>query len=289
MARRKTHEEHANHEAWAIPYGDLITLLLAFFVVMYAMSSVNEGKYRVLSDSLNAAFQGSPKSNQPVVLAEGAQGVLVDASKPTAAPESNSLQPLSQADSARLISERVRAAELDRVDTAVRKSLAPLLESGIVAVNRNESLVEVTIRTDLLFSSGKAELARAAIEPLEQLGKTMAPLPNPIRVEGHTDDVPINTAAFPSNWELSAARAASVVRVMERVGMDPRRLAVVGMGEFRPLDSNLTQAGRIANRRVALVILATGQLPEDAMNPNQTAAPEPPSVTRVTTASARLP
>ncbi len=289
MARRRQHDDHANHEAWAIPYGDLITLLLAFFVVMYAMSSVNEGKYRILSDSLNAAFQGSPKSNQPVALSDAAQGLANDGTKPPAAPASNSLQPLSETEVARLAAERARAAELERVDAAVRKSLAPLLETGLVAVNRNESLVEVTIRTDILFSSGKADLARAAFEPLQQLGGTLAPLPNPVRVEGHTDDLPIRSAVFPSNWELSAARAASVVRVLEATGMDPRRLAVVGMGEFRPIDSNLTPEGRNANRRVALVILATGQLPEDAANESTPAAPQPQTVTPVTTASARSP
>jgi chemotaxis protein MotB len=289
VARRRKHEEHANHEAWAIPYGDLITLLLAFFVVMYAMSSVNEGKYRILSDSLNAAFQGSPKANQPVALSDGAQGPPSDANSPPPAPAANSLQPLSAADVARLAAERARAAELDRVDAAVRKSLAPLLETGLVAVNRNESLVEVTIRTDILFTSGKADLAQAALAPLQQLGSTLAPLPNPVRVEGHTDDLPISNASFPSNWELSAARAASVVRVLESTGMDPRRLAVVGMGEFRPLDSNLTPVGRNANRRVALVILATGQLPEDDANTAPPAAPSPQTVTPVTTASARTP
>jgi chemotaxis protein MotB len=271
--RNRRHEEHGNHEAWAIPYGDLITLLLAFFVVMYAMSSVNEGKYRILSDSLNAAFQGAPRTPAPAPVGATPQHVAPDAGtragqpavvaglasagrKPIAAPGGDG-RAISVEDEARLAASRARAAELARIESAVQNSLADLIRGDVVAVSRNESFVEVSIRTDMLFASGSAELASAALAPLRELSQALAPLPNHVRVEGHTDDRPINTIAFPSNWELSAARAASVVRVLRAAGIAPERLAVVGLAEFRPVAANDSGTGRNANRRVALVIPAT--------------------------------
>ena len=153
---------------------------------------------------------------------------------------------------------RAREAELKRVAEAVSDSMRDLINTGIVAVKRNDQYVEVAIRTDILFASGSAELSGRAIPPLDALAATLAPLPNPVRVEGHTDDQPIKTIAFPSNWELSAARAASVVRLLRANGVDPSRLAVMGLAEFRPLEANTTTEGRNANRRVAFVIPAVG-------------------------------
>jgi chemotaxis protein MotB len=284
MGRRKRPEEHLNHEAWAIPYGDLITLLLAFFVVMYAVSSVNEGKYRIVSDSINAAFQGAAPTTSGVPIGRANPGLLPEAAakEPKSIAASNA--PLTDLDQARLEQDRARRAELAKVEVAVRQSLGSLISVGVVGVKQNESFVEVTIRTDLLFSSGSAELATVAVEPLQQLAATLTTLPNPVRVEGHTDDRPIATTAFPSNWELSAARAASVVRVLRAAGMDPTRLSVVGMGEFRPLATNTTADGRNANRRVALVIMASGLPPEEKAptNSRPPAANDPATVTPVT-------
>jgi chemotaxis protein MotB len=280
MARRRRPEEHLNHEAWAIPYGDLITLLLAFFVVMYAISSVNEGKYRIVSDSINAAFQGATPTAPAVPIGRANPGLMPEVAANKAKTTAASNAPLTELDQTRLAQDRARRAELAKVETAVRKSLESLISAGIVGVKQNESFVEVTIRTDLLFSSGSAELAVVAVEPLQQLAATLTTLPNPVRVEGHTDDRPIATPTFPSNWELSAARAASVVRALRAAGMDPTRLSVVGMGEFRPLATNATADGRNANRRVALVITATGLQPEAAA-PNDSA-----TVTPVTSSTA---
>jgi chemotaxis protein MotB len=120
----------------------------------------------------------------------------------------------------------------------------------------------VEIRTDFLFSSGAATLAPSADSILRQISESLKPFPNPIRVEGHTDNRPINTPAYPSNWELSSARAATVVQLFMQSGIDPRRLAVIGLGEYRPTQSNDTPEGRNANRRVVLVILSGEGAPE---------------------------
>ncbi len=294
MARRHKHEEHMNHEAWAIPYGDLITLLLAFFVVMYAMSSVNEGKYRVLSDSLVAAFRGSPRTLEPIQVGEktvgsGAdihmtivqQAILEGQPRELMAPISDSpvmrkgaRQSPDQAQNAEaLASGEVEA--LESVAKEVERAMQGLIEKDLIVVRRHGLWVEVEIRTDILFPSGVATLSPGAITILQQLAATLDPFPNPIRVEGHTDNLPINTRAFPSNWELSAARAASVVHLFMKAGLEPQRLAVIGLGEHRPIGPNNTPEGRNANRRVVLVILGGNGMPEGNYGQDRGAPDEP--------------
>jgi chemotaxis protein MotB len=268
MARRHKHEEHANHEAWAIPYGDLITLLLAFFVVMYAMSSVNEGKYRVLSDSLVAAFQGAPKTMEPIQVGEkqlgpGAELAISITRQPMIETEPRrAIAPIAMAQTTMPSDPAAQSEELAGVANEVEQSMSDLIDRELVTVRRHGNWVEVEIKTDILFPSGVATLSPAAEQVLQQLAETLKPFPNAIRVEGHTDNRPISTSAFPSNWELSAARAASVVHFFTRAGMDPARLAVIGLGENRPSQSNSTAQGRNANRRVVLVILSGSNRPE---------------------------
>ncbi len=152
--------------------------------------------------------------------------------------------------------------ELDRVTDDVTAALHSLIAAGQVHVRRYGSWIAVDISTDILFDSGVAHLSQPAVQALERLAAVLAPWPNAVRVEGHTDDRPIRTAAFPSNWELSAARAASVVHLFMDHGIAPQRLAVLGFGPYRPAEQNTTAAGRNANRRVAIVILGRDAAPE---------------------------
>jgi chemotaxis protein MotB len=294
MGRRpKRHEEHTNHEAWAIPYGDLITLLLAFFVVMYALSSVNEGKYRLLSDSLYAAFRGEPRALEPVQVGQHQAGAGADSRTgvlqqqrpdPAHAPPAGALVKLAP-DLPQIAPERAaqlaeqaarRDAALERVASEVESALGDLVKRQLVMVRRNELWVEVELRTDILFASGSALPVPDALPVLRQLAQVLAPLPNAVRVEGYTDNVPIRTSAFYSNWELSAARAGSVVRVLASQGVDAARLAVVGYGEQRPVQSNDSAEGRNANRRVVVVILAVEPGPGgDPLAPPQPQKPLP--------------
>ena len=286
MGRRHKHEEHANHEAWAIPYGDLITLLLAFFVVMYAMSSVNEGKYRVLSDSLVAAFNGAPKTLEPIQVGEkqmgpGAELAINIARQPMIESQPRrSIAPIAMAQLPMPPDPAGQSEELAGVANEVEQSMSDLIDRELVTVRRHGKWVEVEIKTDILFPSGVATLSPAAEQVLQQLAETLKPFPNAIRVEGHTDNRPISTSAFPSNWELSAARAASVVHLFTRAGMDPARLAVIGLGENRPAQSNATAEGRNANRRVLLVILGGSNRPEGdyAGERGQEEEAEPPPI-----------
>jgi chemotaxis protein MotB len=292
MSRRKKHkhEEHTNHEAWAIPYGDLVTLLLAFFVVLYAISSVNEGKYRVLSDALFAAFRGTPRSMEPIQVGEKQSGsgadlktTLVEQSMLAGQPRNilaavpvqvpKPAMPSGTTDAREAARAAASAQALERVADEVVRAMDDLVQANLVMVRRKSTMIEVEIRTDILFPSGSATLSPSAVHVIERLAAALAPFPNAIRVEGHTDSRPINTLEFPSNWELSAGRAASVVHVLSLRGIEPTRLAVIGLGEFSPAQSNATPTGRNANRRVVIVIMSPdGAAPKDVLP--KTEAPE---------------
>src|ERR1022692_4166033 len=275
MARKKKHEEHVNAEAWALPYGDLVTLLFALFTVMYAMSSVNEGKFRVLSDSMIAAFRGAPKSVRPVNIGEKESGkggdkqltgvtptvlLKLPSVKPQRPLELNSQTPsVAVKDAAQAV-----PGALVRMEREVQDAMQALIDAKLVTVKRESLWLEVQINTDILFPSGSGGFVGEALPVLDRLAEVLKPFPNPIRVEGHTDDRPIRTKAFPSNWELSAARAASVVHEFTRAGIDPLRLEIIGFGEYHPRQPNDSIEGRNANRRVAILILEAtpvGQTP----------------------------
>jgi chemotaxis protein MotB len=265
MARKKKHEEHVNAEAWAIPYGDLVTLLFALFTVMYAMSSVNEGKFRVLSDSMIAAFRGAPKSMQPVNIGDKPSGNVGD--KPLVGIAPTALMKIKATEGkdgylsprAPSIVERGESnnppGALIRMERAVQDAMQALIDAKLVTVRRENMWLEIEINADILFPSGAAGFASSAEPVLDKLAEVLKPFPNPIRVEGHTDDRPVHTAAYPSNWELSAGRAASVVHQFTKAGIDPLRLEIVGFGEFHPRQPNATPEGRNANRRVAILVL----------------------------------
>lgn len=257
MARRKHREEHVNHEAWAIPYGDLVTLLLAFFVVMYSISSVNTGKYRVVSDSLNAAFHGNPTTPAPIQIGKPAATTLA--------------APIVQ------LPSDIQSMALRQLEQQAEDALAPLIQQGLVDVQAGNGFVEIAIRSDILFSSGSALLSDAAQPAILALGAAIRSFPNTIRVDGHTDNVPVTGGVFRSNWELSAARAASVVHLLIDSGVDPRRLAVGAYGEYRPVLPNVTADGRNANRRVVLIIEGSEPAGEPAALPAEAAASPPAS------------
>jgi chemotaxis protein MotB len=259
MARKQKHEDHVNTEAWAIPYGDLVTLLLAFFVVMYALSTINEGKFRVLSDSLQAAFRGTPSSIKPVQVGEKSRGSGADIAMTIVQQSMLDGQPRKMLEPVTVQpppSDRPIAKQLARVADELETAMQSLVAANLVTVRRHEFWLEVEVRTDILFASGEANLSDKAIPALDALAATLVKYPNPVRVEGHTDNRPISTRYYPSNWELSAARAASVVHRFARAGVEPKRLSVIGFGENRPAQSNDSAAGRVANRRVVIVILA---------------------------------
>ncbi|MCP1374168.1 flagellar motor protein MotD [Dyella lutea] len=280
--RRKRHEEHVNHERWAIPYGDLITLLLAFFVVMYAMSAVNEGKYRVLSQSMMEAFHGSSRVIAPSNLAPEAPATVAPAVDPQASGHGSALTPIPLPGSAAQPAHSDEQKNLSAIQHSVEDALKPLIEKNLVALRRAPNWLEIEIRTDILFPSGVARIAPQAQGVLDNLGGILAPFPNPLRIEGYTDNKPISTPQFPSNWELSAARAASVARLFADRGVALDRLGIMGWGEVRPIADNSTEEGRNRNRRVLVVVLSDRDGPsrftDDAKGQSAEATPAPTAV-----------
>jgi chemotaxis protein MotB len=246
-----------------VSYADFITLLFAFFVVMYSISSVNEGKFRVLSDSLVASFKDPKRSMEPIQVGQLARSPRSETNNESAMPVALNLSPVAGAGTTEVNGEPSpeqqggeALADIDTVASQVKQRLAPLIDKELVAVRREESWLELEIKTSILFASGRAQLESAAIPVLQELVDILRAFPNPVQVEGFTDNLPIRTAAFPSNWELSAARAASVVHLFTRAGLRPQRMVAIGYGEHRPIADNATAEGRRKNRRVVIVIPA---------------------------------
>lgn len=236
MARRRPHEEPENHERWLVSYADFITLLFAFFVVMYSISSLNEGKYKILSDSLVGVFNQPDRAIKPIPIGEE--------------------QPHG-GDVHKDVSEQASEVPEDPLDSIVRSmraAFSDLIGTNQLTVRGNELWVEIELNSSLLFPSGDALPNDQAFEILDKVANILAPFDNPIHVEGFTDNLPISTEQYPTNWELSAARAGSVVRMLAAGGVQSSRLAAVGYGEFQPIADNSTAEGRAKNRRVILVI-----------------------------------
>jgi chemotaxis protein MotB len=263
MARKRHEEEHENHERWLVSYADFITLLFAFFVVMYAVSSVNEGKYRVLSDSLVNAFRSEANVVGATIIAPpSATGspvpVIISAS-----PKAN---PQVEAQRAR------QRTKMRNMADEIRRVLEPLVKGGQVRVNEGIHGIAVEINASVLFAPGEALLGPPAVRALQAVADVIAPADFPVTIEGHTDTIPISTPMFASNWELSAVRASSVVRLFAGAGVDPRRLTAAGYGDQRPIADNSTGEGRARNRRVTILMEST--LPEAGSASSSTSVPD---------------
>ena len=243
QSRKRFEDDEASHERWLISYADFITLLFAFFVVMYAVSSVNEGKYRVLSRSLEAAF-GSPVTRLVPVVSEDSRPALV-------------LRRHGPRERQRAEALRREKDSMTAIAREILKVLSPLVSSGKVRVTQTSRGVNVEINASVLFAPGEAQLTDESNAALSAIAQILRNDTHAIQIEGHTDNLPINTAAFPSNWELSSVRASSVVRLFVENGVAEARLTALGHGQNRPVGSNETASGRLRNRRVEVLILAT--------------------------------
>ena len=275
MGRRKhVEEEHENHERWLVSYADFITLLFAFFVVMYALSSVNEGKYRVMSDSIVEAFKSSATVR------------VIDVPPPT--PQKNEtgkimIQPVevhampTPVNTRQQAEKERRREDMKAVAGSLLGVMEPLVKGGQVKVTESERGISIEINASLLFAPAQAVLNKESINVLTAVGKVMASDTHQVQIEGHTDNLPIASTIFPSNWELSTARASSVTRLFVENGVAPQRIVVIGYADNRPVDSNDTPEGRARNRRVTVMILAEveGQKTDVQLSPDIKPAPAP--------------
>jgi len=244
MSRRqkKHEEEHENLERWLVSYADFITLLFAFFVVMYALSVVNEGKYRLLSNSIVAAFNKSVITVDVTPIAStGVPQIMLN--KPSIAIN----QKVEE-------EKRQSKGKMRNIAREVIDALGPLAKDGQVRVTEGLLGITIEINASVLFSPGEAKLAPIAVNALSAVAQLVSALDFPIVVEGHTDNIPIGTEQFPSNWELSGARASSVVRLFIDNRVAPSRMTATGYADQRPVADNGTAEGRQRNRRVAINI-----------------------------------
>ena len=239
--RRRSTDEDSHPDRWIVSYADFITLLFAFFIVMYAISTLNENKYRAVGNALGFAFN-RPHSALPPPTMLG-----------TTLPQPILPKPQPRTDDA---ARYAREQQLSGVAARMTDALAPLVESGQVRLKKSPAGLVVEIDASVLFAPAQATLRPGSIAALTAAARVVAEVENAVQVEGHTDSQPIASTVYPSNWELASARAASVVRLFSANGVDPKRLLAVGFADNRPVDTNDTTEGRAKNRRVTLLILS---------------------------------
>jgi chemotaxis protein MotB len=257
---------HENHERWLITYSDLITLLMIFFVIMYAMSKIDQSRFTALSISLQKALK---PSNEVQMENMGTSGIV------TRSPTSNQKTPKAQnnkddkttAQSENTQKEQEKQAQqqqeaqqkeqqkLDDLMKKVQKYVQDNKLSGLVNVIETAQGVQITLNDAALFDSGSADLKPTAMRILGGLAPFMELVPNKIAIEGHTDNRPITSGKFPSNWELSSQRAINVLHFLESSAVSHDRMHAVGYADTVPLTTNDTDAHRASNRRVNLIIL----------------------------------
>ncbi len=243
MKKRHTEEEHENEERWLLTYADLITLLMAFFMVMYSLSRVDTAKFKVMAESLANVFPVSNASYVPLPGVGGQKG-----KEPTSAmrkpPGSVPGKNKEKKPMEKLAEQFQQLVQAEGLAGSVTVSPSP-----------NGRKLMVRLSESLLISPGSANLEAESAPLIDKISELIATTNKPVCVEGHTDNIPINNAQFHSNWELSTARAASVIRyIIDKHGFSPELLSASGYGEFRPVAPNDTPENRAKNRRVEFVI-----------------------------------
>ncbi len=251
MSRKAAHAEEHPDERWVISYADLVTLLLGFFILLYATTDQNLVKMNALSRGLASAFNVPIKEGgSGASLFEGGTGIF---------PEVNDRSDLP--------------FDLEAIRRTIQKETEGVGMEGKIAVEKGQDRIILRLADNLVFPSASADIRPEALPILEVVAKALARNHNEVSIEGHTDSIPLATDRYPSNWELSSARATAVLRVLnERYGVDSKRLFAAGYGENRPIASNLTPEGRAVNRRADIVIL----YPPARITPEREAIGGPP-------------
>ena len=253
MARRRKAPEPENHERWLISYADFITLLFAFFVVMFASSQADKGKAEQMSEAVKNALEGKHVSQ----LVASVLGGAVDKEGPGSAQQKG---PAGLAE----VKKKIEEAELTPSYNVLQRELEEEIAAGQIQVTMQSRGLVVSFAQAVLFPSGNDVVSTAAYSGLEKVAAAIAKVANPVRLEGHTDSKGIKTARFKSNWELSAARSIALLELLSgKFGLPRSRMSVAGYADTAPLASNASEEGRARNRRVDIVLLnEQGQLAE---------------------------
>jgi chemotaxis protein MotB len=252
MARKKKHPEHENHERWLVSYADFITLLFAFFVVMFATSQGDKGKAQQVSNSVKEALENDHVAAMVASVLGGSVDNKGQGSAMTKGPggAANSTHP----DPAP--KEQVRQQQLVDLAQALSNELTPAIKAGVIQVTMTDRGLVVSFAQAALFPSGEDVISSDAYERIGKVAAAISRMPNHIRLEGHTDAIPINTARFHSNWDLSSARAIALLKILtDRFGVPSGKMSIAGYADTAPVASNDTEEGRARNRRVDIVVL----------------------------------
>jgi chemotaxis protein MotB len=269
MARRRKQPEHENHERWLVSYADFITLLFAFFVVMFATSQTDKNKAKAVQDSVQEALSEGKLSSMVSAILGGSP---VDKHKMGNAqlhgsPKQKEAEPEG--------GDKGKIAELLPSLDLLSKQLDEEIRAGKIKVSMERRGLVISFRQAALFPSGEASIVPSALSALEKIAVVLREVPNPVRLEGHTDSIPIHNALFQSNWDLSAARSIALLRIMtEHYRVPDSQLSIAGYADNDPAFSNDTEEGRSHNRRVDIVVLNRTGL---AAEPERAAAPQPPT------------
>lgn len=250
MARRKKHPEPENHERWLVSYADFITLLFAFFVVMFASSQADKGKAEQVSNSVKQALERDHVTAMVAAVLGGSTDTKGYGSAMTKGPGGTETKRDPRVEGGG------REKPLGALAESLASELTPAIEAGEIQIGMTERGLVVSFAQTTLFPSGEDVISPDAYEGVGKVASAIARMPNHIRLEGHTDAVPINTPRFHSNWDLSSARAIALLKILtERFGVPPDKLSVAGYADTAPVASNETGEGRARNRRVDIVIL----------------------------------
>lgn len=263
MRRRHQEQKYISHERWLVSYADFITLLFAFFVVLYASSQVDKRKVGKLALSIQMAFQELgvfDTSNVTVPLGDSDKvpfsKVQMVKGMDAVAELGYFVQPMSG-----LLGAGASRAALNEVQKNLEKALAPEIRSHVAEVKSRRDGLVISLREVGFYESGSAALRPSALDAIDRLASILKPRPELLRIEGYTDNVPIHNSLFASNWELSTARASNLIKeLIDRYHFAPERLSAAGYGEFHPVAPNDTAEGRARNRRVDIVVLNTPDL-----------------------------
>src|SRR5580698_5959927 len=250
MARKKKQEERVNHERWLVSYADFITLMFAFFVVMFATSQTDKSKAQAVSDSVKKALDGPTFNSVLKVIVGGTvdrtgrgNGLKIGPGGDQRPVKPDNKKPTPQ------MAELMPSLEI------LTRQLAPEIKSGKLQISMVSRGLAISFTQAALFPSGEDEIAKDTYSSIQRIAEAMQKIPNPARMEGHTDALPIHNSRFRSNWELSAARSIALLEALTSLGVAKDRLSITGYADTNPLEENDTEQGRARNRRVDIIIL----------------------------------
>ncbi|TMV87234.1 flagellar motor protein MotD [Thioclava sp. BHET1] len=293
---RRDADHGPNHERWMISYADLLTLMLALFIVLYATSAQNTSKLKAMASSMMTAFSGTPPAiiqrpsspKGPDKQLPKAVEIPVEAPpepKTPTVPQNVHHLDMTQSPRAQRMMAQQQALQpsikaISELDTKLHALLLPEIQAQTISLSSTPLTIKIRLKAKILFGNGDATLTKGADKILTPLASTLATIPKgyQIAIHGYTDDKPIHTPEFPSNWQLSTARALSVVLLFQQQGVAGEALSAEGFSKYHPIASNDTETGRQQNRRVSIVISAPkptpGVDPDGATDPAPDATPE---------------